>query len=236
MSQVLSKAISTTLRTGVVENIRDAIVSGVFLPGTHLKESDLAEQMSVSRSPVREALRQLEEEGLIIAIPNQGCYVKTFTAQEIEEIFTIRGILENLACELIIRGNTLDPSAWNFLEDLILAQKEAAETRDYVRLIKLDMDFHEYLCKKSGFQRLLKMWQSLRGQIQMLFYQRLRALQWVPGTVDTDHTAILKAMRLGDLDLVSRVNNEIYQRVASECISVIAYLNNTIQREELNAI
>jgi uncharacterized protein YgbK (DUF1537 family) len=81
-TQLFSKARSRTLRTEVVDMIRNAIVSGKLKPGEHLKETVLAEQMSVSRSPVRKALRQLEQEGLIVSIPNQGSFVKQFINKE----------------------------------------------------------------------------------------------------------------------------------------------------------
>jgi DNA-binding GntR family transcriptional regulator len=66
------------LRAEVVDMLRDAIIDGRPKPGEHLKESYIADQMSVSRSPIREALRQLEQEGLIVSIPNRGCFVRRF--------------------------------------------------------------------------------------------------------------------------------------------------------------
>ena len=218
-STVFDKARSKTLRTGVVEMLREAITNGSFLPGTHLKENELAERMSVSRSPVREALRQLEQEGLILSIPNQGCYVKTYNETEIEEIFALRGALENLACEMLIKGKVLGDGDYQEMGGMIDQQRQATEHREYDRLVALDMDFHEYICQKTGYQRLLTMWKSLRSQIQVLFYQRILAYDWVPDTVDRDHHAIIDALRQDDLNLVVQVNKEIYTRVARECVN-----------------
>ena len=206
--------------------LREAITNGSLTPGTHLKENELAEQMSVSRSPVREALRQLEQEGLILSIPNQGCFVKTYNETEIEEIFALRGAMENLACELLINDDVLGDVDWAELDVLIHKQRQAADTLAYDQLIKLDMDFHEYICRMTGYHRLLQMWQSLRSQIQVLFYQRILAYEWVPDTVDRDHSAIVKALKQGDLDLVIQVNKEIYTRVARECVEAFRLLNN----------
>ena len=83
------------------------------------------------------------------------------------------------------------------------------------------MDFHEYICKKSESERLLKMWRSLRAQIQLLFYQRFLAFDWVPDTVDSDHAAILKALRQGDVQQVLEVHKEINTRVAQECVQMV---------------
>ena len=84
------------------------------------------------------------------------------------------------------------------------------------------MDFHEFICEKSDSKRLLTMWQSLRGQIQVLFYQRFRALEQVPQTVDVDHMAILDALRLANIEDITALNKRINARVAQECIDIFA--------------
>jgi DNA-binding GntR family transcriptional regulator len=223
--KMFNKATSRTLRTEVVDMIRDAIVSGRLKPGEHLKETVLAEQMSVSRSPVREALRQLEEEGLIVSIPNQGSFVKVFDEKDIKEIFTLRAALEDLACEIVLRDGKLQLADFRRFEAYIEQQREAIKAQDFDRLTKLDMAFHEFICKKSEFERLLKMWQSLSGQIQVLFYQRFQTFDEVPQTVDIDHSAILEALRHGDAERFSRINREVNARVAEECIQVIRLIN-----------
>jgi DNA-binding GntR family transcriptional regulator len=182
--------------------------------------------MSVSRSPVREALRQLEQEGLIVSIPNQGSFVRAFDENDVREIFTLRAALEDLACEIVLENGKLQPSDLGHLEAYIEQQKQAVEARDFERLTELDMEFHEFLCKKSGFERLLKMWRSLRTQIQVLFFQRFQAFDWVPETVDTDHSAILETLRQGDAEQFSHINKEINARVAEECAQMVRSLAN----------
>lgn len=223
-AELFEKAVSRTLRTEVVDMLRDAIVTGKLKPGERLKENGLASQMSVSRSPIREAFRQLEQEGLIVSIPNQGSFVKVFDEDDVREIFTLRSALEDLACEIILKEKKLHPEDLERLEAYIEQQKEAVEAWDFDRLTRLDMDFHEFICKKSGLERLLKMWQSLRAQIQVLFYQRFQTLDWVPDTVDVDHSAILDALRQGDAGRFSQINKEINARVAEECVRVIRLL------------
>jgi DNA-binding GntR family transcriptional regulator len=219
--ELFDKPKSRTLRTEIVDILRDAIVSGRLLPGEHLKENAIAEQLSVSRSPVREAFRQLEQEGLIVSIPNQGSFVRTFGEHDVREIFTLRSVLENLACEIVLQEDKLRPADLEQFEIYIEWQRQAIAAKDFDRLTKLDMEFHEFLIERSGFERLLTMWQGLRAQIQLFFYQRFQALEEVPGTVDTDHSAILEALRQGDLAQFSRVNKEINERVAEECIQVL---------------
>lgn len=220
METLFTKAVPKTLRSEVVEILREAIINGKLQPGEHLKENLIAQQMGVSRSPVREALRLLEQEGLIESFPNQGCFVKTFQPKEIEEIFTLRATLENLAFELIIHNRAMEEEDWQALEDLIEQQHQAIQEKAFEKLTNLDMDFHEYLCKKADSERLLDMWRSLRWQIQMLFYQRFRALESVPETVDQHHHAIIDALRKGDLETLTRLNKEINLKVARECVTV----------------
>lgn len=225
-AQLFDKAVSRTLRTEVVDMIRDAIVTGKLKPGERLKENGLAHQMSVSRSPIREAFRQLEQEGLIVSIPNQGSFVRAFDEDDVREIFTLRAALEDLACEIVLKEKKLQLADLERLATYIEQQKEAIEARDFDRLTKLDMGFHEFICEKSGLERLLKMWQSLRAQIQVLFYQRFLTFDWVPETVDTDHSAILEALRRGDAERFSRINQEINARVAEECVQMLRSLAN----------
>ena len=229
-AQLFDRIQPRTLRAEIVDVLRDAIVSGKLESGEHLKESVIAEQMSVSRIPVREAFQQLEQEGLIVSIPNQGSFVKVFDEKDIREIFTLRGALESLACELVLSNDLLQPEDLEHLEEYVDQQREAINARDFDRLTKLDMDFHEFICRKSESERLLKTWRSLRSQIQVLFLQRFRTYDWIPETVETDHSAIMGALRQGDVQRVARVHKEINARVAEECIEMthaMGYENKT---------
>lgn len=219
-AQLFNRIQPRTLRAEIVDMLKDAIVSGKLKPGEHLKENLIAEQMSVSRIPVREAFRQLEQEGLIVSIPNQGSFVKVFDEKDIREIFTLRSVLENLACELVLSNRLLQPEDLEHLERFIDRQREATNARDFDRLTELDMDFHEFICRKSESERLLKTWQSLRAQIQVLFHQRFRTFDGIPQTVETDHSDILEGLRQGDMQRVAQIHKEINARVAEECIQM----------------
>jgi DNA-binding GntR family transcriptional regulator len=220
-AQTFQRIEPKTLRSEIVDSIRDAIVSGRLQPGEHLKESVVADQMSVSRIPVREAFRQLEQEGLIVSIPNQGSFIKVFEDKDIEEIFTLRAALEGLACEIVLKEEKLGPADFESLDDYVARQREAIDARDFDGLTKLDMDFHEFICRKSESERLLKMWRSLRAQIQVLFHQRFRTFEWIPETVETDHASILEALHQGDIQKAHRVHKDINARVAGECMQMV---------------
>lgn len=214
------KANPKTLRSEALNILRSAIINGQLLPGEHLKEVDLSEKMAISRSPIREALRSLEEENLVESVPNQGCFVKTYSMREIQEIFALRAALENLACELLIGEHRLDDNDFDELENYIVRQKHAIQQQDINGLTSLDMDFHEFLCRKSGSTLLWKTWRGLRNQVQVLFYKRFRVNEQISETVDEDHREILSALRRGDLDELAHLNKTINARVANECIAV----------------
>ncbi len=220
--QLFERIKPNTLRDEVVDMIRDAIVSGELRPGEHLKENVIADQMAISRSPIREALHQLEQEGLIVSIPNRGRFVKDFDEKDIREIFTLRAALESLACELITEFGKLQPSDFEQLEDCINGQREAVEAQDFDRLTELDMRFHEHICTKAGHERLWKVWQSLHAQLRVVFHKRFRAMpDYVPQTAINDHQAILEALRQRDVESATQLNKEINARVAEECIQII---------------
>ena len=211
-----------TLRAEVVDRIRQAIVSGRLAPGARLRETAIAEQMSVSRSPVREALRQLEQEGLVTISPNQGARVRVFVERDIREIFTLRAALETLACEVVLTNGGAQLEDLACIEAFLKAQKVAIRECDYDYLTELDMEFHQSICELAGFERLLKMWRSLRSQMEVLFNQRFRARpDYVPLTVETDHAQIVDAIRDADLPALARLHREINERVARECIEII---------------
>ena len=90
-----------TLREQMVETLRNAVISGAIPPGQKLVEAQIAEQLGVSRGPLREAMRQLVEEGLLEHIPYRGTMVKTVTVQDLEEIYSFRILLETFAFKLV---------------------------------------------------------------------------------------------------------------------------------------
>jgi DNA-binding GntR family transcriptional regulator len=178
--------------------------------------------MSVSRSPVREALRQLEQEGLVTSTPNQGARVRVFGERDIREIFTLRAALETLACEIAVTNGGVEREELAALERLVEAQLAAVASADFERLTKLDMVFHERICRLAHFERLMRMWRSLRAQMEVLFNQRFRARpDYVPPTVSTDHAQLVEALREKDLGALAQLHRDINIRVARECAEII---------------
>ncbi|WP_369051926.1 GntR family transcriptional regulator [Kineococcus terrestris] len=149
-----------TRRELIHARLREAISSGELAAGTHLAEVELSESLGVSRGTLREALRQLQQEGLLTADSRGRLSVRVVTEQEVEEIFTVRHALESLALELICARQdrpAVVAQVRRALDGLRRAEGDVAAQLD------ADMAFHERLCELSGNATLLHSWRSVSG-------------------------------------------------------------------------
>ncbi len=209
-----------TMQDEIVDLIRDATLRGDIDLGQHLPEQELAEQMGVSRIPIREAMRQLEQEGLVMRIPNRGCFVADFTEQDVAEIFSLRATLEIMAIERATPN--LTPQDIANLREIIETQHQASEARDFNELTQLDLKFHEYICVRANHGRLLKTWRSQYVQALILMNRRFRTLRdYTPDTVVPDHTQITAALERRDAQAAIELTKAISRRVTKECVDVI---------------
>ena len=228
MGDLFEPVRAKTVKDRTTARLRNAITSGKLKPGQHLKETAIADQLSVSRSPVREAFHQLEQEGLVASKPNVGTFVRRLDETDVRDIFALRTTLERLACEIIIEKELLEPADLEQLEQYTKEQEQAIEDHDFERLTELDMDFHQFICHKSGYGQLEKMWQSLRSQMQVLFNIRLQSSRDdVYHTVSTGHASLVRALRQGDVEQCAEVYKDVHTRVTEECINVIRSFNRS---------
>jgi DNA-binding GntR family transcriptional regulator len=219
-NQLFMKIEPRSMEDEILYRMREAIVSGKIEPGAHLNETDIAKQMAVSRIPVREALRKLEQEGLIVRLPNKGCFVITFTEQDIKEVFSLRASLESMAYQWAIPKMTSQDV--DKLRELVKNQEQAIQREDYDELARLDMHFHEFICIKADHSRLLKAWYEQHAQCQMLLNLRFRHLaEYTPETVPVDHDRILKAIENKDPQSAIDLTYEISERVSGDCIDTL---------------
>lgn len=154
-----------SLREQALSALRTAITSGELEPGRHLVETELSEMLQISRGTLREALRQLEQEGLLSAGPRGRLSVRHLDEKEIRNIFAVRAALETLAartlCELPEHARAIESLHQKI--DLM----EAAEDASLAERIESDMEFHRTLCRLTGNETLLHSWESLEGSIRM---------------------------------------------------------------------
>jgi len=195
------------LREIVFEHLREAIIGGNLRPGERLMEMQLAEEMGVSRTPVREAIRKLELEGLVIMVPRRGAYVSDLSIKDVAETYEIRAALEALAAGLAAERITADES--EELERILVSIGQCIANNDLERSIELDEQFHGVLYRASKNERLVQIINNLREQIQ-----RFRATSLgTPGRLEavfSEHTKIAEA--------ISERNAALAERLAMEHI------------------
>ena len=156
----------------VFQQLKNSILSGEFENGAELREIALAKKLGVSRTPVREALRQLEQEELVEIYPNRGAYVKGITYKDVEDIFRIRARLEGLCAEMAVSSITHEQL--DKLDEIILLSKFYEEKKDMEHLLKMDSQFHEVLFESCGSKMLEH---QLTDYPQYVQNARLRSLK-----------------------------------------------------------
>jgi DNA-binding GntR family transcriptional regulator len=161
----LPKLEHTNLSKQVVKALRYQILSGQLKPGERVLESEIADTLGISRAPVREALVELEREGLTTMYPRRGTYVKSFTEKDIEEIYTLRALLEGHAATLA--SDSLKQRDVKRLRNVIKEMNNNIEIED---TSELNMQFHEEIFKLADHQRLHLTWKTLFAQTRMLSF------------------------------------------------------------------
>jgi DNA-binding GntR family transcriptional regulator len=157
---------SATLRMAVEEKIRQAIASGVFQPGQRLVEKKLCELIGVGRTSIREALRQLEAEGLITTYPHRGPVVSSITYEEAEQLYQVRGLLESFSGQQFAeKGSQADIAT---LEAAVVAFESAAKQNDRAALIKAKTNFYDCLMEGGGNMFVRQMLTALHNRITLL--------------------------------------------------------------------
>ncbi len=225
---VFSQIRAVTLREQVAEQIRIAIIEGRLKPKDHIVEVTLTEQLGVSRTPVREALIILERESLVVSIPNRGCFVRAFTADDIRALFSMRVTLENFAAELVI--NRLGHQDYDNLNDLIESQNLFIQQNDFKKVRSTDMAFHQYLIAASNHPHLIRNWQEIVAQIAAVLYLRAEGhTNYDEFLAIQDHQQILDGYRVHNLDRIKAENRRINKRVETECLMALTRLQSTAQ-------
>jgi DNA-binding GntR family transcriptional regulator len=163
----------STFRAHIVEGLRDAILNGDIAPGAQIVEASLAEQFGVSRGPLREAIRQLIEEGLLVTIPYTGTYVTELSVVDVREIYSMRIAIETFAFEQV--WDRRDAGFYRELHrrhDVLTASIDAG---DDGQSILAELNLHGFVYESAGHRILLHTWASLRGRLQLYWAAHHRA-------------------------------------------------------------
>ncbi|MBE3588443.1 MAG: GntR family transcriptional regulator [Thermoanaerobacteraceae bacterium] len=151
------------LREMVFESLREAIIQGRLKPGERLMEVQLAEEMGVSRTPVREAIRKLELEGFVVMVPRKGAYVAGISVKDIVDVFEVRAAMEGLAAGLA--AERITEEELDELERALLKTTEVSG-KSIDALVESDTEFHEIIYRASRNERLVQIISNLSDQIQ----------------------------------------------------------------------
>lgn len=189
------------LREIVFETIRNAIVSGNLKPGERVMEVQMAESLGVSRTPVREAIRKLELEGLIIMLPRKGAYVADLSVKDLTEVMEIRASLEGLAAGLA--SIRIDAAEIEELEIYALKFHKSID-EDVDALILRDFEFHDAIFKASRNERLIQLNNNLIEQVQRfreIYHKKVNKSK----ETSREHYAIVEAISNGDVDKAEKL-------------------------------
>lgn len=178
----------------VADRIREAVFSGVYALGAQLREVELSDALGVSRGPVREALLRLEREGLVRSEWHRGATITTLSPQDVSEVDSLRGALEQLAVQLVVsRASDEDITA------IETAARRMERAEDAHELVRRDIAFHDAVFAATGHQRLLEAWQAIRSQVHLFLLTRITLSSdgYLSGIPD-EHRELVAALRARD--------------------------------------
>ncbi len=191
-----------SLRELVVEKLRTAIQTGVLKPGQRLMEIQLAESLGVSRTPVREAVRELEMDGFVIMIPRRGTYVADISLKDITQVFEIRTTMEELAASLAAARITQDELAE--LEGILAEGFTYIRAEDMAEFLKADVHFHHILYKASRNKWLIEIIENLQEHLM-----RFRSISTLyPGRLAQtwdEHRQLVEAIAAHNIEKARKV-------------------------------
>jgi len=186
-------------RTEVFQKLLNAIISGYFKPGDRLVERDLSQVLGVSRTPIREVLRELERLNLVKSEPYKGVFVNKVTVKEANDIFVVRKNIEGLATKLCVENITED--IINNLQKNLITYQEALKISDIEKMLELDDEFHSIIYNSSENSILIDMIQHLRT---MISYFRVRSLPTRQKETYQEHENVFLAIKSKDADLAEK--------------------------------
>ena len=199
------------LRDVVFNTLRQAILRGELKPGERLMEIQLANKLGVSRTPIREAIRKLELEGLVLMIPRKGAEVAEITEKSLRDVLEVRRALEELAVELVCEKIT-DEQIQD-LKDAAEEFKESLKDGDITRIAEADVKFHDVIYMATDNQKLIQLLNNLREQMYRYRVEYLKRSDFHQQLID-EHEEIIETIESGQKDrAVQVVCQHVYNQV-----------------------
>lgn len=204
-----------SLRGRVFHKIREDILKGRYRQNEAMKELQISKELGVSRTPVREALRQLELEGLVTIIPNKGAVVSGVSAKDIEDIYAIRSLIEGLSAKWA--AENIGEAQLNELEEIVYLSEFHLKKGHIEQLYELDNKFHEMLYEASGSKILRHVLSDFHHYVQRVRKTSLAEPERAEKSI-AEHKAILEALRSKDSEAARGLTNVHVQNTSKNVI------------------
>jgi len=213
----LDKLTTTSLKEHVIRALRKSILQGSLKPGTRVIEQVVAEELGISRGPVREALLQLESEGLLVIHPRRGAEVTKLSAHDAWEIYTLRANLETFALRLAMPNFSEDDL--KRLSQFAQSMAHYVEENDINALLDADLRFHNEIVAKSNHKRLIQSHQTLDPLMGAIFYTSIYDANITLEHMPLRHQGIVEAIASKDISEAIRVVAEHYTGPANSIMN-----------------
>ena len=210
------------LRDVVFNTLREAILKGELKPGERLMELQLAAKLGVSRTPIREAIRMLEQEGLAVTVPRKGAEVAKMTEKDMEDVLQIRAALDELAVQLAVEKITKEQLS--VLEEARMAFEQSIQTGNVKKIAQADVMFHDAIYQATDNAKLVIMLNNLREQMYRYRVEYLKDKTTYP-TLLEEHKAITEGLRKRD-------KNQVSERMRDHVKNQAEAVKNMIRQQE----
>lgn len=194
-----------TIKQQVYEILRDDICNGIYAPGQQIQEVELSKKLEISRSPIREALRQLVSEGLAVEYPNRGVFVKTYTAKDIEDVFDLRILLESYA--IMRSGRNLTLEKHKELNECMERLKTFHIQNNLQRYMEEDTLLHQLLIQLSGNDLVISTYERVYAMVQRFRSYSLKSQKRFDDSL-TEHMDIIQNLLSGNVQEADRINHK----------------------------
>jgi DNA-binding GntR family transcriptional regulator len=191
----------------VADSIRQAIFDGSFELGDHLNEADIASRLQVSRGPIREALVQLKQEGIVTMKWHRGAHIMQLSATDVRELSSLRTILEVFAIREAASAATT--SDLDLMSGVLSAMSKAVDDQSDFDMIQLDVQFHDKLYRAAHHDRLWNAWNSIRSQVMLsLLVKRHTSNEYYRDKVKAEHQELFDVVSSRDADACEKAIRE----------------------------
>ena len=202
------------LRDVVFHTLREAILKGELKPGERLMELQLASKLGVSRTPIREAIRMLEQEGLAVTIPRKGAEVAKMTEKDMEDVLQVREALDELAATIACEQMTTEQL--DALRNTMREFEEFTKTSNGKKIAEADVEFHDIIYQATGNPKLVNMLNNLREQMYRYRIEYLKDEKNYPMLIQ-EHSEIVEGLMAKDK---AKVSAAMHRHVENQVVAV----------------